>query len=180
MQPLQLIGAAYTARSLNFDASRLVNLYPEASGSGQSKSIAMLIGAPGLRRFATLAGGGVRGTLRFSATVSLAVVGGNVYKVDTSGNGTLIGTIANASTPVSMASNGTVVMLVTGSEGYEVNPTTNAVTQILNPAFTGADRVDYIDGYFVFNKPGTQQFQITQLLSTNIDPARLRLGRGSP
>jgi hypothetical protein len=180
MQPLQLIGAAYTARSLNFDASRLVNLYPEASGSGQSKSIAMLIGAPGLRRFATLAGGGVRGTLRFSATVSLAVVGGNVYKVDTSGNGTLIGTIANASTPVSMASNGTVVMLVTGSEGYEVNPTTNAVTQILNPAFTGADRVDYIDGYFVFNKPGTQQFQITQLLSTNIDPLDFASAEGAP
>lgn len=180
MQPLNIIGAAYTARSLNFDASRLVNLYPEASGSGQSKTIAMLIGCPGLRRFATLAGGGVRGCIRFTAMLSVVVVGANVYKVDVNGNGTLIGTITYGITPVSMASNGTVIMLVTGNDGYEVNPTSNAVTQIVNAAFTGADRVDYIDGYFIFNKPGTQQFQITQLLSTNIDPLDFASAEGAP
>lgn len=180
MEPLQFIGAAYTARSSNFDASRLVNLYPEASGSGQSKTIAMLIGCPGLKRFATLAGGGVRGVLRFSAAVSIAVVGANVYKVTTGGVGTVIGTISYATTPVSMASNGTVIMLVTGSDGYEVNPTSNTVTQIVNSAFLGADKVDYIDGYFVFNKPGTQQFQITQLLSTNIDPLDFASAEGAP
>jgi hypothetical protein len=180
MEPLEFIGAAYTSRSLNFDASRCVNLYPEASGSGQSKSIAMLLGCPGLLRFGTLAGGGVRGMLRFSATVAIVVVGANVYKIGTSGAGTLIGTISYATTPVSMASNGSVIMLVTGTDGYAINPSANSVTQIINSAFTGADRVDYIDGYFVFNKPGTQQFQITQLLSTNIDPLDFASAEGAP
>jgi hypothetical protein len=180
MQPLEFIGASYVARSLNFDASRTVNLYPEASGSGQSKTIACLIGCPGTRRFSTLAGGGVRGCIRFSAAVSVVVVGANVYTVTPGGVGTLIGTIAFATTPVSMATNGQVIMLVTGSFGYQVNPTTNSVTQIVNVAFTGADRVDYIDGYFVFNKPGTQQFQITQLLSTIIDPLDFASAEGAP
>lgn len=180
MQPLSFVGPSYTARSLNFDASRCVNLYPEASGSGQSKSIAMLVGCPGLARFSTLTGAGVRGLLRFSATIGIAVIGGRVYKIDVAGGGTLIGTCTNAVTPVSMASNGTVVMMVTGSEGYAINPTANTVTQIVDPDFVGADRVDYIDGYFAFNKPGTQQFQITSLLGTDVDPLDFASAEGAP
>jgi hypothetical protein len=181
MQPLPFIGGSYTARSLNFDASKTINLYAEASGSGQSKSIAMLIGCPGTRRFATLAGGGVRGCIRFSAAISVVVIGANVYTVTTAGVGTLIGSIDFDVTPVSMASNGQVIMLVTGAFGYQVNPTApTAVAQITNTAFLGADRVDYIDGYFVFNKPGTAQFQITGLLTTNIDPLDFASAEGAP
>lgn len=180
MAELQIVGPSYTARSKSFDASRTINLYPEASESGQSKSVAMLLGCPGLVRFATLAGGGVRGVLRFSATVAVVVVGANVYTVSPAGVGTLIGTVDGLTTPVSMASNGTVIMLVTGPSGYAVNPTAASVVPIVNPAFTGADRVDFIDGYFVFNKPGTQLFQITQLYTTNIDALDFAAAEGAP
>jgi hypothetical protein len=180
VQPLQLVGPSYVARSVNFDASRTINLYPEASESGQSKSIAMLVGCPGLVRFATLAGGGIRGTLRFSATVAIVVAGANVYMVNTAGAGTLIGTVDALTTPVSMASNGTVVMLVTGPSGYVVTPASSSVAQIVDSDFTGADRVDFIAGYFVFNKPGTQQFQITGLYSTGIDPLDFASAEGAP
>lgn len=180
MRPFNFIGGAYQARSNNFEASRCINLYPEASESGTSKKIAMLIGAPGLKLWKTLAGGGVRGECRFSKTQAVVVVGANVYLVDNAANATLIGTISVGTTPVSMASNGTVVMLVTGPEGYIVTPGSLAVNQIVNPAFTGADRVDYIDGYFVFNKPGTQQFQITGLFTPNIDPLDFASAEGAP
>ncbi len=180
MQPLQLIGPSYVARSVNFDASRTVNLYPEASGSGQSKTIAMLIGCPGLARWLTSAGGGVRGLLRFSATVSIVVIGPNVYLVSPAAVATLIGTIDALTTPVSMASNGTVAMLVTGPNGYVVTPGSLNVAQIPDPDFSGADRVDYIDGYFVFNKPGTQQFQITSLLGTAVEPLDFASAEGAP
>lgn len=180
MQPLQFVGPAYLARSTNFDASRLINLYPEASGSGQSKAIAYLIGTPGLKPWATLSGGGIRGCLRFNKTTAVVVAGPNVYQVDATGTGTLIGTIVDRPTPVSMASNGQVIMLVTGPEGYQVNVNPGSVTQIVNDAFDGADRVDYIDGYFVFNKPNTGQFQITGLLTTNIDPLDFATAEGSP
>jgi len=162
-----------------------VNLFPEASGSGQSKAIAMLLGTPGLVLFGALAGGGVRGCIRFSAVQSIVVVGANVYSVNSAGIGTLIGTIMLRTTPVSMASNGITIMLVTGPEGYVITPNdaapaTGTVAQITNPAFTGSDKVDYIDEYFVFNKTGTQEFQITGLLSNSIDPLDFASAEGAP
>lgn len=180
MSGWDIIGGSYTARSKAFDSQRTVNLYPEASGSGTSKTIAMLVGAPGTKVFSTLAGGGIRGGIRFSATQAIAVAGGNVYSVTPAGVGTLIGTIINRASLVSMASNGIVVMLVTGPEGYIVDPVAATVTQIVNPAFTGADRVDYIDGTFVFNKPGTARFQITGLLTPAIDPLDFASAEGAP
>ena len=185
MQAVPFIGGSYLARSRNFSAERCVNLYPEASGDGQTKSIAMLIGTPGTVLFAALAGGGVRGCIRFSATQAIVVVGGNVYSVSTAGAGTLIGTIANRASLVSMASNGIVVMLVTGPEGYVITPNASTpslstIAPISAAAFVGADKVDYIDGYFVFNKPGTGEFQITGLLTTGIDPLDFATAEGSP
>lgn len=180
MRPLPFIGGSYLSRSRNFDAERAVNLYPEASGSGQSKSIAMLLGCPGLVLFSTLAGGGVRGCIRFSATQAFVVVGGNVYSLSVGGVGTLIGAIVVRTTPVSMASNGITVMLVCGPEGYVINPALLTVTRITNPAFLGADTVGYAEGYFVFNQPGTGEFQISGLLDNTIDPLDFATAEGSP
>jgi hypothetical protein len=182
MSKFPFIGASYEARSKTFDSQRCVNLYPEASesGPGPSKGPAALIGTPGLALWSTLAGGGVRGLLRFSASLAIAVVGSNVYTVTTAGVGTLIGTVAGGSGPVSMASNGTVVMLVTGSSGYVVTPSASTVTAITDSDFTGADVVYFLDGYFVFNKPGTGQFQITQLYGTAIDGLDFATAEGSP
>ena len=41
-------------------------------------------------------------------------------------------------------------------------------------------RANFIDGYFVFNKPNTGQFQITQLYGTTIDPLDFATAEGSP
>lgn len=179
MAQFPFVGASYMARSAAFDAERCVNMYPE-TGSPTSKSVVMLLGTPGKRLWSTLAGGNVRGLLRFTAAIGITVVGANVYKVDTSGVGTLLGTIDAATTPVSMASNGTTVMIVTGPNGYTLNPVTGVLAQIVNPAFTGADTVQFEDGYFVFNKTGTGQFQITALYDTTIDPLDFATAEGAP
>jgi hypothetical protein len=48
MSQFPLVAGSYLARAeRSSTAQRTVNLYPEASGSGNSKSIAMLIGTPG-------------------------------------------------------------------------------------------------------------------------------------
>lgn len=182
MAQFPFVGGSYLARSAAFDAEQCVNLYPEM-GSPTSKSVAALIGTPGKRLWSTLAGGPVRGLLRFSATVGVAVVGPNVYTVDVSGNGTLRGTLtalSSTSSLVSMASNGIQVMIVTGPEGFVLNPVTGALTQISDPDFTGADTVQFVDGYFVFNKPNTGQFQITSLYGTDIDGLDFATAEGSP
>ena len=92
-----------------------------------------------------------------------------------------IGTVAAGTTQVSMASNGSVVMMVnSGPEGYIINPTANTVTVITDPDFVGATRVEFIDGYFMFNKLGTGQFQITQLYGTDIDSLDFATAEGAP
>jgi hypothetical protein len=122
----------------------------------------------------------VRGELRVNAALAIVVSGGSVYTVDVNGTATFRGNIVSATTPVSMATNGIYVMLVTGAYGYFINLTTFAITQIVDPDFLGADKVDFIDGYFVFNKPGTQQFQITSLYGTDIDALDFASAEGSP
>lgn len=173
------VGPSYAARVKNLDAQQCINLYPEMGGSA-SKNVAALIGTPGLQLWLTLDGGGVRGLLRVSQQLAVAVVGINVYTITSTGAATLRGTVDAGSTPVSMTSNGQVVMIVTGPSGYVLNLTTLTLTQITSTAFQGADKVDFVDGYFVFNKPGTGQFQITQLYSTDIDDLDFATAEGSP
>jgi len=175
------VGPSYPARSTVIDGQRSINLYPEVAAGGSSKSVAALIGTPGHRLWLTLAGGGIRGLLRFNADTLVAVAGGNVYRVTAAGVSTLIGTVAPGDTPVSMASNGQVIMLVTGAAGYVVNTAgAGSVVQITDPAFSGADRVAFLDGYFVFNKPSAGQFQITGLYATTIDALDFATAEGAP
>lgn len=174
------LGGSFNGRSPFFDAERTVNLYAEVSESGESRSPLALIGTPGLRRITTLAGGGVRGLFKFSETTLIAVVGTNVWKLDTGFNATLIGTVANEGPVVSMASNGSIIMMVSGAFGYFINPTTSSVTQITDSDFYGGDRVDYLDGYFVWNHPGTGQFQVSQLYGSDIDGLDFATAEGAP
>lgn len=179
-----MVAGAYRARSLNFDAQRVVNFYPEASGSGNSKSIAMLIGTPGTKVWYGSIGavGPVRGMLRFSATIGIVVINNEILKIDNTGTvTTLLGTLPAATSRVSMASNGTTVMLVDGTATfYVIDPVAGTCVATIDPAYIGADVVYFIGGYFVFNRVGTQQYQIMRLYSTVIDPLDFASAEGAP
>lgn len=175
------IGGAYTAISTNFDAQRCVNLYPERSESGTSKTIAMLVGTPGLAVFATVpAGTVVRGMINFNDVYAFIVVGQYVYRLDTLGDAVLTGTCDNATTPVSMATNGTTIFFVTGPKGFVITVDTNTVAEYIDVSFTGADRVDFIDGSYVFNQPNTGKFWAMNPYSTTLNPLYFATAEGSP
>lgn len=181
MAQFPFVGAAYRARSKNFNAERCINLYPELGGSAQTaKNVAVLYGTPGLRLWLTLDGGGIRGCLRFSATVAVVVAGQDVYTVSSVGVATLRGTIAGANAIVSMASNGTNVMIVAGNTGCILNPVTGLFASIIDTDFAGADTVQFIDGYFAFNKPDTGQFQISSIYGTDFDALDFATAEGAP
>lgn len=183
MKEFPFVAGSYEARSTNFDCQRTVNLYAEMSGSGLSKTIAMLVGTPGTVRWSndfTLEPVRAGGMLRFSSSIMIAVGATQVVKYDASANGTRLGYINFGMGPVSMASNGTVIMLVTGPDGYFIDPVLGTITQIVDPAFVGADKVDFINGYFVFNKRGTQQYQWIGPYSTVIDPLAFASAEGAP
>jgi hypothetical protein len=165
------VGGAYLSRSPSFDAQRLVNLYLE-TGSGASKATAMLLGTPGLRRFTTLPGpGGIRGLWTASRSLyaspggrAFAVCGPTLYEVFANGTYAERGTLASTSGPVSMADNGVELVVVDGTDkGSLLTLATNAFAPITASGFAGASRVAFVDGYFVLNRPGTQQFYVSGL-----------------
>lgn len=177
------VGSSHKDRCVSFDAQRCINMYPQTSASGTSKTAAKLVSAPGLAvfcDFTPIVNRGVRGMLQFDANSLFVVAGPKVLRIDLNGVATLIGTIPSADTPVSMASNGTTIMFVTGPKGYVINTTTNAVTEFVDASFSGADAVYFIAGSFVFNKTGTGQFWATNPYAVTINPLWFATAEGSP
>lgn len=175
------VGGSYKARSTFVDASETINLYPEISNkTGTSKAIAALYGTPGLKLWQVFAGGAIRGMHRLTTGVAVVVAGLNVYMVTTAGVPTFVAKIDNDATPASMDDNGTVVMIVTGNHGYFLDPVALTITVVVNPVFTGADTVQFIDGYFLFNKPSTGEFQISGLYSESIDALDFATAEDAP
>lgn len=182
MAKFNFLGGSFknTARSPSFDAQRTVNLYPVLSESGSSRSPMALVGTPGLDLWTTLAGGGIRGMIRFDASRSIIVAGANVWLVTSGKGATLLGIVAAGTGSISMASNGFLIMAVTGGmPGYFIDPAVG-VTPIVDPDFLGGGRVDYIDGFFVWNVPNTQKFQVSQLYGTAIDALDFASAEGAP
>jgi hypothetical protein len=176
-----ILGQSYVARSPNAADSKMVNLYPEVTQEG--KESGWLQRAPGLRLLATVGTGPIRGLWAFASDVSVAFVvsGSELYKIDTSYNATLLGTVSGSSGPVSMADNGTQLFVACDPEGYIYNNATNVFAQITDPDFPGANLVGYLDGYFVFTEPDSQRVWVTSLLDgTSVDPLDFASAEGSP
>lgn len=167
---IPFVGPAYAARSKNLDAQRTVNLFPVVDQSGGAKTISAMYGTPGLRLLATLGGsGGIRGAHRPSTGDAIVVQGSSVYRVAADWSTTLCGTIATSTGPVSIADNGTDAVIVDGCSGYKLTLVNNAVSQITDEAFYGANVVDYLDGYFILDRPDTNQWYISGLHEVTFD-----------
>lgn len=79
-----------------------------------------------------------------------------------------VGTLNSSAGPVSIRDNGIggVAVMVDGPNGYyyvygtggSSVGTIGAFTTITDPSFLGANRVAFIDGWWIFNQPGTQVF----------------------
>ena len=72
-----------------------------------------------------------------------------------------------------MQDNGLDLIIVDGTgNGWDVTLATQTMVQIVDPngMFAGADRVDYLDTFLLFNKPATPQFYISGSLAVTFDP----------
>ena len=173
-----ILGSAYVARSVNAADNRMVNLFPEIVPEG-GKEPAFLQRAPGLTLLATLGNGPIRGLWTYG-NYGYAVSGNTLYRIDSSWNAVAKGTVGGSG-PVSMADNGTQLFIAANPQGYIYNVNTDVFQQITDPDFPGAGTVGYIDGYFVFNEPGTQKIWVTSLLDgTAVDPLEFASAEGNP
>ena len=156
----------------------MVNLFPEVVPEG-GKQPAFLQRAPGLPLRVTVGTGPIRGLWQHNSY--MYVVSGNTfYQVSSSYVATAKGTIAGTN-PVTMADNGTQIMIAADPAGYIYNTSTGVFAQITDPDFPGASVVDYLDGYFVFIEPNSQRIWVTALLDgTSVDPLDFVSAEGDP
>lgn len=176
------IGPSYTLQSVNVDCQRSVNLLPEVNelGTGKEREVAALVPTPGLRRLLTLPASPVRGLWRASNDQLFAVAGNKLYRISSAWAETGLGSLNTSTGPVSIADNGTHVVVVDGTYGYVWTIGSSSFAQITDPDFPGADQVTFLDGYFIFNKINSQQFVISGLNDVTFDALDIASAEGSP
>lgn len=164
-----LTSASYTAQSLKANCQRSVNLYPEANPA-DSTAPSTFYGTPGLRLHSTMPGTGpVRCLYRASNGSLYGVQGSGVYRYKT-GTWVSMATLDSQSGPVHAADNSLYVVFVDGTlTAPTIGLADDAVGSMSGEGWYGANFVEYVDSYLVFNKPGTQTFYITGQLDLSLD-----------
>jgi hypothetical protein len=168
MPRVPLLSASYTTRSLKASAQRCVNLYPEANPP-DSTAPTTFYGTPGLLLWSTLPTVPVRCMFKASTGALFAVGGNKLYRY-ASGSWAELATLASSAGVVVAADNGVSAVFVDGTTtAPTVNLSTYATSVMSGDGWYGADFVRYLDGFLLFNKPGTQQFYITGALDLAVD-----------
>jgi len=146
---------SYRHRSLPVSAQRIINWCAEQEPR-DAKAPVILIPTPGLDVFTTLPAGPFRGA-QVMGNLCYIVADDTVYAVDTSGAYTALGTLA-AGGAVSMANNGTQMVVVVPETQQAWIATPATLTQITDADFPGAATVAYLNGFMVFSRPDSTSF----------------------
>lgn len=177
------IGPTYTLAHPSAGTQRLVNLYPEIQEAGPRKgNVARFVGTPGLRKRATLGDGPIRGEHRASTGQLFVVSKSSVYEVFSDWTTELrSGSLASISGRVTMASDGTRVVIGDGSTtAYQVPLAASSAVAAVADVNCPGGHVDWQDGYFLHTVPGTGQFAISGLNSLDYDPLDVATAEGRP
>jgi hypothetical protein len=176
---IPFVGPFNTARSLNASAQRSVNCYLEFD-RGTPRAPVALYGTPGLVLKFTLGDAPCRGFIE-QGVYRYQVAGDSVYRVATDYSAVLLGTIGTTSGRVSMASNGTEVLIVDGSSGWIA--TSSALTEIADSDFPdGVTVAGFQDGFFTVSGDGTGQvyWNETPNAGTNWNGLDFATAEGAP
>lgn len=177
---IALTQGAYQARSIIANAQRCLNLYPENNPKDSPVPVTHYP-TPGTTLLVTAPNIIWRGLYRASNGELYGVVGRSLYFINEDDDLTFLGAIDTENTPVSMADNGFTLVLVDGSpSGYKVNMASKVFQLISSPNFYGADKVDYLDTFFIFNRPDTTDFYTSLSLSVDFDPLDIASKTGYP
>lgn len=168
---IPLINGSYMSRSYIASAQRCVNLYADANPADapfpftfySRPGLTVLANPPGVVQ--------CRGLYTASNGDLYYVAGKSVFFVNAAFELAKLGELVTSATPVSMKDDGKFLLIVDGTtEAFKVALDTRLMTPYGQPGFTGADRVDYLDGFFVFNRPRSRFFYTSLLNSQKIDP----------
>jgi len=183
------IGPAYRGANPYQDDQRLINWYvemdpnPVREGASSAKTALGLLGVPGLKSLNSDYPGPVRGAWVLPGNRECLFVIGSALVLATIGtpatatatailNFTLVGHLNTSTGPVKIRDNGAgkIAVLVDGPHLYAYSVTQRTVTLHTDEAWLGSDTVAEIDGFFIFQEPGTQVFYTSPVYWNGSDP----------
>lgn len=179
------IGPTYRHQSKNVDCQRAINLIPQVNESGSSKEAEVIsfISAPGLATLLTIGEDPVRAAYTSKSGAGFLVAKNKLYAVANDFTYTEIGTLSTETGRVGFADNGIHMVLVDGLKGYVWTFESEEFAEITAEGFTERNpptQVSYIDGYFIFEDAGTDNFFISGLDDVTFDPLDVSDADGSP
>lgn len=167
-----ILGNAYEAQGLLASAQRCANLYAEVNPADSPFPTTHYL-TPGLQTVATAPKNGWRELYVATNGALYGVANNAIYRIKFTAGAyvlTEIGKLSTTSGPVRMVDNSISLVIVDGSvSGRTVDLSSDVVSNISNPAFYGANRVDLLDGFLLFNRPDTNQFYISNFLDVSFD-----------
>ncbi len=180
MATLPLPVHSYRLRSEQASPARLVNCYAEALPP-DAKTPMILTRAPGIRPFAEVGTGPIRGVHEFDGDL-FVVSGSQLYRLASDGTVTgILSTAIPGSGPVSMAHNTQFLVIVTNPQAFYSDGF--GVYEITDTDFTsrGAKYVKFCDNYMVFTEPNTGRFFWANVGSvTNFDALSFVTAEANP
>ena len=174
MSRVNLFGLGTLSKSRAITAQRRINCYVEPRKEIDRTAFA-LIGRPCLTAFVTTLGGnpsrGMWAVNSLTTPLLFTVHSGTLYSINNAGVTSVIGTIGTTSGDVSMADDGTYLVLVDGTNGWVYNMLVPAgLNQIVDGNFTTSPKtVTWQDQYFIVTSGASKQFQLSQI-SPSVDP----------
>ncbi len=167
MPDFGFIGASYVAASPTQDDQECINYYPETDPTKQQgeRGVVALYPCPGLIQKMQLPTTGAVRAMRVlpGSNILLAVAGSKLYSVNTAYSATLVGTLLSDTGPVSITDNGISAYLCDGSNRYYYTWGTSTFAVVSDGAFTGANTVDVVDNYMIYNNPSSNQWGCTNV-----------------
>ncbi|NMX39364.1 hypothetical protein HBO34_15930 [Pseudomonas veronii] len=177
---LPLLSGAYQARSVIASAQRCVNLYAEKNPQDEEFPMTFYP-SPGMKKLVTSPSKIWRCLYTSTDNRLFGCVNRQVVEILADWTIKEIGQIESDDSRVYMLDNGTDCVVVDGtSTGYTFNLASLEAKKIVSDAFYGSDRIDLVDGFFIFNRPGTQQWYISNLNEVTFDPLDFASKAGSP
>lgn len=200
------VGPSYKLSSVNVDAQRCVNLYPEIveSGTGKEGDIAYLKSTPGLRKLFDIGTGPIRMIHADDLVVhplnptnrTFVVSGNQVYKCTFDGTtwtNTLLGTIGTSTGPVRAASlqsdlgitvfvdgqNSYLFWRYTGGDGFPLE-SFGPFSYFSYAAVPLATHVLLLDGYLIYNQGKSNKFFVSKLNTFAVNPLDFASAEGDP
>jgi len=140
-----------------------------------------LVNTPGYSVFSNI--GAVPGNVRALSVMKnklYAVCGSGLYRIDSTGATTTLGTLDSIYSDIWMCNSGSELFITDGACGY-IYSEEDSLTQITDPDFPSAVAAIFIDGYFIAVQSGTGKFYISNLYDgTSWDALDFTTAEGNP